>query len=59
MEENQNKDNRHLNFGSENSSINLNSKLPDWLLEFVRPPMVYTSDPYENVLEGYPEDDDL
>lgn len=59
MEENQNKDNRHLNFGSENSSINLNSKLPDWLLEFVRPPMVCASDLHEDVPEGYPYDDDL
>lgn len=58
MEENQNKDNRHLNFGAENSSINLKSKLPDWLLEFVRPPMVCTFEP-QDVLEGYPCDDDL
>lgn len=57
MEDNQNKDSRHFNPGSEDASINLKSKLPDWLLGFFRPPMVCTFDLQEDLLEGYPDDD--
>lgn len=60
MEENHNKANRNLNFGSENSSIDLNSKLPDWLLGFFRPEIIGSaSDIDKDLIEGYPRDDDF
>lgn len=59
MEDNQNKDDRHLNLGPENTSINLNSKLPDWLLVFFRPAMVCISDLQNDLPDGYPDDEDF
>lgn len=59
MEENHNKNNRNLNLGSENS-IDLKSKLPDWLMGFFSPSMICAvADINDNLLEGYPTDDDF
>ena len=59
MEDNQNKDSHNLNLGSDNGTINLKSKLPDWLLGFFKPPMVCLTDSNEGLPEGYPDDDDF
>jgi len=59
MEDNLNKDSHHFNLGSEGASINLKSKLPDWLLGFFRPPMICTFDLQESLPEGYPDDEDF
>lgn len=58
MEEH-NKNSRNSNIGSENS-IDLRSNLPDWLLGFFNPPMICTAaDINDDMLEGYPNDDDF
>lgn len=59
MEENHNKNNRNLNLGSENS-IDLKSKLPDWLMGFFSPSTICAvADINDDLLEGYPNDDDF
>lgn len=59
MENNQNKDN-HFNLGSDNtSSIDLKSRMPDWLLGFFKVPNVcQLADINTDLIEGYPIDDD-
>lgn len=60
MENNQNKDNLNFNLGSENSSIDLKSKMPDWLLGFFKVSNVcQLADIDNDLIEGYPIDDDF
>lgn len=51
--------NSRPNIGSDNS-IDLKSNLPDWLLRFFNPPMICgAADINDDMLEGYPNDDDF
>ena len=60
MENNQNKDNQNFNLGSDNTSIDLRSKMPDWLLGLFKVPNVcQLTDIDTDLIEGYPIDDDF
>lgn len=57
---NQNKDNQKFNLGSGETSIDLKSKMPEWLQGFFTQPNVCKlADINDGIIEGYPNDDDF
>lgn len=61
MENNQNSDNPNFNFGSDNKQIDLmRISMPNWLQELFRNPAVCSfPDINENIIDGYPTDDEF
>jgi hypothetical protein len=61
MENNQNTDNPNFNLGSGNKQIDLmRISMPEWLQELFRNPAIgFYPDINENIIDGYPTDDDF
>lgn len=60
MENNQNTDNPNFNFGSGNQIDLMRISMPEWLQELFRNPSICIfPDINENVIDGYPIDDEF
>ena len=60
MENNQNTDNPNFNLGSDNQIDLIRVSMPQWLQELFKGPSITVfPDINENIIEGYPIDDEF